>query len=130
MSNLTDYAEAMLLDWYMTAGAVSRPTTWYLALFTTATTDAGGGTEVSGFGYARQAITFGAASSPAGSTASTNSQTFTASGGAWGTVSHMAIFDALTGGNMLWHSALSSSKGVSDGESLIFATGAVTLTLA
>ena len=64
MSALSDFSEALVLDWLMTNGAATRPTAWYIALFTAAPSDSGGGTEVSGSGYAREAVTFSAASSP------------------------------------------------------------------
>ena len=46
MAALSDHAEALLLDWLMTADAVTRPTAWYVALYTAAPSDSGGGTEV------------------------------------------------------------------------------------
>lgn len=130
MSALSDYSEKLLLDWLVTTGAATRPTAWYVALYTSATNDSTGGTEVSGFGYARQAVTFAAATSGAGTTTSTNSQTFTAAGGSWGTITHMAIYDASTAGNRLWHGALDASKLIDDGDSLFFAVGAIDLALA
>ena len=54
MAALSDYAEKLLLDYSMTTGSVTRPTAWYVALYTSAPSDAGGGTEVSGGGYANQ----------------------------------------------------------------------------
>jgi hypothetical protein len=58
MAALSDHAEALLLDWLMTTGTATRPTNWYVALYTLAPSDSGGGTEVSGGGYARQAVIF------------------------------------------------------------------------
>jgi len=130
MAALSDFAEKLALDWLMTNGAAVRPTAWYIALYTAAPSDSGGGTELSGNGYARQAATFGAASSPGGTQTTTDSQVFTASGGSWGTVTHMGIFDAITTGNLLWHGILTASKVVGDGDTLTFATGAIDLTLA
>lgn len=130
MSALSDYAEKLLLDWMMTTGTVTRPTTWYVALFTTATDDASGGTEVTGNGYARKTVTFNAATSGAGTTNNTGAVTFTASGGNWGTITHMAIHDALTGGNRLFHGALTASKVINDGDIIEFGTSNLTLTLA
>lgn len=129
MAALSDYAEKLLLDFLMTTGSATRPTAWYVALFTDATTDAGGGTEVSGSGYARQTVTFAAASSPGGTTSNTNTVTFTASGGNWGTVTNVGIYDSLSGGNLLWHGALTSSKTVNDGDTLQFAINDMDLTL-
>jgi hypothetical protein len=130
MSALTNYAEKLLLDWMMTTGAATRPTVWRVALFTAAPSDAGGGTEVSGSGYARQAVTFGAAATPAGTTSNTGVVSFTASGGAFGTITHMALFDAASGGNMLWQGALVAPRTIADSDTLSFAIGDIDLTLA
>ena len=130
MAALSDYAEKLLLDYAMTAGSVTRPTAWYVALYTGAPSDSGGGTEVSGSGYAIQAVTFAAATSGAGTTSNTNAQTFTASGGAFGTVTHIGILDASSGGNLLWHGAMTASKTIADGDTLEFSIGNIDLTLA
>lgn len=130
MAALSDYAEKLLLDWLMTNGSATRPTGWYVALYTAAPSDAGGGTEVSGNGYSRQAVTFDAATSGTGTTSNTGAVTFTAAGGDWGTISHIGIHDASTGGNLLWHGSLTVSKTVSDGDTIQFATGNIDLTMA
>ena len=130
MAALSDYSEKLLLDWLMTNGAATRPTNWFVALYTAAPNDAGGGTEVSGNGYSRQSVTFAAASTPAGTTSNTNDVVFTAAGGSWGTVTHIGIFDASTSGNLLWHGSLTASKTVADGDTLQFSTGNIDLTLA
>lgn len=127
MSALSDHAENLLLDWLMTNGAASRPTTWYVALFTAAPNDAGGGTEVSTGGYARQSATF----TVTGDTASNSALVeFTAGGASFGTVSHIGIFDALTTGNLIWHGAMTAPKLVEDGDKLEFSVGNIDLTLA
>ena len=130
MAALSDYAEKLLLDFLMTTGTATRPTNWYVALFTSATNDAGGGTEVSAGGYARQSVSFDAASSPGGTTSNSGEVSFTASGGDYGTVTHMGIFDASSSGNLLWHGALTASKTVADGDTLTFAAGNIDLTMA
>jgi hypothetical protein len=130
MAALSDFAEKLLLDWLMTTGTATRPTTWFLALYTAAPSDSGGGTEVTGNGYARQSIAFSAAATPGGTTSNSASVSFTASGGNWGTITHVGIFTASTGGNLLWHGAMSASRVVNDTDTLTFAAGAVALTLA
>jgi hypothetical protein len=130
MSALSNYSEKLLLDWLMTNGSATRPTAWHVALYTAAPSDAGGGTEVSGSGYSRKSVTFAAASSPNGTTENTNTVSFTAVGGSWGTVTHIGIFDAATGGNLLWHGALTASKTIGDGDTLEFAIGNIDLTIA
>jgi len=130
MAALSDYAEKLLLDFLMTTGTATRPTNWYVALFTAAPNDAGGGTEVSAGGYARQSVAFSAAASPGGTTSNSGEVSFTASGGDYGTVTHMGIFDASSSGNLLWHGALTASKAVADGDTLTFAVGNIDLTMA
>lgn len=130
MAALSDYAEKLLLDWAMTTGSATRPTSWYVALYTAAPSDSGGGTEVSTGGYTRQSVTFGAASSPGGTTSNTGAVSFTASGANFGTVTHIGIFDASTGGNLLWHGSMTASKTVNDGDTLEFSIGNIDLTLA
>lgn len=127
MSELTDYLEDALVNHVFRNSAYTSPTTVYLALFTAAPSDAGGGTEVAGgTGYARQAITFGAPSG--GASTNSNPMTFTASGGNWGTITHAAIFDALTVGNMLMWTDISSVV-VNDGDSVTFGAATVTVSL-
>ena len=130
MAALSDHAEKLLLDWLMTTGSATRPTAWYVGLFTAAPSDSGGGTEVSGSGYAREAVTFAAASTPGGTTSNTGDVSFTASGGNWGTITHIGIFNASSSGNLLWHGAMTASKIVNDGDTLQFSTGNIDLTIA
>jgi hypothetical protein len=130
MAALSDYAEKLLLDFLMTTGTATRPTNWYIALYTGAPSDAGGGTEVSGAGYARQSVAFDAAASPGGTTSNSGDVSFTAVGGDYGTVTHMGIFDASSSGNLLWHGVLTASKTVEDGDTITFTAGNIDLTMA
>lgn len=127
MSRLSDHAENLVANWLMTDEAVTRPTGWHLALFTSAPNDAGGGIEVTGGGYSRAAVTMGAALS-AGSTSNAAPVVFQAAGD-WGTITHAAIFDAATAGNMLWHGQMIEPKGILNGDSLTFAAGALILSI-
>ena len=130
MAALSDHAEKLILDWMMTAGTAARPSAWYVALYTAAPSDAGGGTELSGSGYAREAVAFAAATSGTGTTSNTGVAIFTADGGDWGSVTHMGIHDASSGGNLLWHGSLAAAKTVADGDTLEFAVGNIDLTVA
>jgi hypothetical protein len=129
MAALSDYAEKLILDWMMTTGSATRPTNWYVGLYTAAPSDAGGGTEVSGSGYAREPVTFAAATSGTGTTSNTGIVSFTASGGNWGSITHIGIHDAASAGNLLWHGSLAAAKNVQDGDSLEFAVGNIDLTV-
>jgi hypothetical protein len=129
MANLGDYAEKLALDWLMTTGTATRPAAWFLALFTEAPGDDGSGAEVSGHGYARQAVAFDEAATVGGDTSASNAApvTFAASGGAWGEITHLAVFDAATGGNMLWHAALAQPRTIGDGDGVELPAGALVL---
>tara|TARA_A100001391_G_scaffold92153_1_gene60876 strand:+ start:213 stop:602 length:390 start_codon:yes stop_codon:yes gene_type:complete len=121
----SNYLELKVLDHFLGTASTSAPSNVYLALHTANPTDAGSGAEVSGNGYSRQVITFASASS--GSAASNSVEEFTASGGAFGTVTHFGIWDASSSGNLLYYGALSASKTIADGDTLRFASGAITI---
>jgi len=121
----SNYLENKILDYVLRDTADWAPSAVYLALHTADPTDAGSGAEVSGNGYSRQAITFAAASS--GSSASNSVEEFTASGGSFGTVTHFGIWDASSGSNLLYHGALTNPKAIADGDTLRFASGAITI---
>ena len=114
MAELTDYAENQILN--LMRGVAWTAFAAYVALFTTATTDAGGGTEVSGGGYARQLVGLSAASGAGGSTSNAADITFPTATADWGTVTHVAIMDAATLGNMIMHSPLDASKTIAAGD--------------
>ncbi len=128
MTQLADWAENAAMDWLMGGASPTRPTTRYLALFTSATDDAAGGTEYSGGGYARQAVTCGASSG--GACSNTNQLTFTITGVNPPAFTHAAVFDALTSGNRIWHGPLVASKDLDDGDSIVFAAGELDFALA
>ena len=120
-SNLTDYAENKILDHSLGRTSWTMPATVRVALYTTATNDAGGGTEVSGGSYARQALTVDAAAS--GATQNSALITFPVASADWGTITHVAVLDAASGGNMIWHGPLTASKTISNGDQLAIPAG-------
>jgi acyl-coenzyme A synthetase/AMP-(fatty) acid ligase len=127
MSAFSDYLENALLNHILRNTAMTSPSEVYVALFTSATTGAGGGTEVSGGGYARQQVSFNAPSN--GSVTNSADVTFPEATADWGTISHFAIYDAATNGNMLFHGALDTAKNVNTGDVFKFPAGAITITL-
>ena len=127
MAGKSDYLENKILEHVLKNTAYTSPATVYMALFTATPSDSGGGTEVSGSAYARTAVTFGAAAS--GAIANSAAVEFpVASGGNWGTITHFGIFDASSGGNLLYWAALSASKVVNDGEQFKVAIGDLDVT--
>jgi len=110
MGSLSDYAELELLDHVFNA-AYSAVSTVYLGLSTADPQDDGSGlAEPSGNGYIRKAITFGAAATR--KVTQSGAVTFDKATGSWGTITHWAVFDAESAGNMLAHGALNESKDV------------------
>ena len=91
----------------------------YVALYTVAPGEAGGGTEVTGGSYARQIATFSAAAS--GATSNDSNIDFTNMPAA--TVVAIGIFDALTTGNLLLYGSLTVNKTTDAGDTLRIATG-------
>jgi hypothetical protein len=120
--------ENALINVTLRATAFTAPTTVYVALYTTDPTDADTGTECSGTSYARQSVTFGAPSNGV----STNSAAveFPQAGGSWGTITHIGIRDALTTGNLLYHTPLDASKTIATGDVFRIATSSLSVTLA
>lgn len=125
MAAISNYLENKIIDWLLRGQAFTPPATVYVALFTSAPSDAGGGTEVSGNAYARVAIASSLANwagtqSAGSTTASSGTGGTTSNNGAaafptptpagWGTVTHVGLFDASSGGNLLMWGALSASK--------------------
>jgi hypothetical protein len=131
MSSFSDYTENLVLTWLLTTNSATRPTAWYVGLFTAAPSDTGGGTEVSGSAYARVATGTISVSgtSPTTATNSAAIEFAAASGGNWGTVTHAAIFDASTGGNMLAWAPLTTSRTINDGDVFRIPASSLTITL-
>ena len=130
MSSFTNYTENLVLTWLLTNGSATRPTAWYVGLFTAAPSDAGGGTEVSGNGYVRKAT--GTITVSGTDTTATNSAAIEfdpASGGNWGTITHAAIFDAETSGNMIAWAQLTTARTINDGDVFRIPASSLTVTL-
>lgn len=119
--------ETHVLQYVFTATALTRPTAWYVGLFTTDPTDAGTGTEVSGTSYARESVTFSVTGDTASNTAAIE---FTAAGSNWGTVTHVGIYDAASSGNLIAHASLTASKAIDTGDVFRIPTGDLDVTLA
>jgi hypothetical protein len=101
----SNYLELEILDHILGGADWARPTTVYLALYTAAPTDAGGGTPVAAGDYARLSITNNATNFPAASAGAKSNGTdllFPEATNAWGLVVAWALFDAVTAGNMLY----------------------------
>jgi hypothetical protein len=134
MGGKSDYLENEILDHVLGGGDYSRPATVYVALFTADPGDAGGGTEVSTgdwSDYARAAVTNNATNFPAASGGSKSNGTAISFGSATivsaPTITAFGIFDASSGGNLLYWGELDADKAVTDGDEVEFAIGALTI---
>ncbi len=125
MADFSDYLENAILNTFFRNQAFTPAAGAFLALYTAAPTDAGGGTEVSGSGYARKPITFGAASS--GAISNTAAVEFTATGGNFGNITHVGIFNAATGGNLLAWKAITPIT-INNGDTISFPIGDIDVT--
>lgn len=139
MSAFSNYLEQKVLEYTLRGGNLPKPTTIYLALFTSDPTDAGTGTEVSDSAYARQDCADGGAIA-SGWTApvvdgighSVNNAKeieFPAFALAVGEVTHFALYDAATSGNLLYHGAFDTPKDLGKGDIASIAPGTVTVAL-
>ena len=127
MAEMSNYLENALINGTIRGTTYTAPSTVYVGLFTSDPTDAGSGTEVSGGSYARQSATFAA---PSNGASVTNADiTFPQATGNWGTVGWIGIFDSLTTGNLMYHTALDASKTIETGDIFKIASGNLSVTL-
>lgn len=144
MSAMSDYLENKLIDQLFRGQSAPTTTTLYVGLLTAGPSDSGGGTEVSGNDYARVAVTSslnnwagtqsaGSTSTSAGTGGQTSNNgniTFPTPTGTWGTVSHFGIYDASTGGNLLFYGSLTISKTINEADTVTFPAGSLSITFA
>jgi len=120
--------ETHVLNYVFTATSVTRPTAWYLALFTSNPAEDASGTEVStsGTAYSRQSASFTVSGNTASNSAAIEFPTATAS---YGTVSHVGVFTASSGGDLIAYAALSTSKAIDTGDVFRVPSGDLDITL-
>lgn len=128
MAEMSNYLENALINATLRNTSYTSPTTVYVGLYTSDPTDANSGTEVSGGSYARTAVTFGAPSN--GVSTNSGAVEFPQATGSWGTVGWIGLLDAATSGNLLYHTALDTSKTIDNGDIFKIAIGSLSVTLA
>lgn len=124
--SMSDYLENKILD-HIRGTAYTSPTNLYLALFTSDPGENGAGTEVSGGSYARKIVTFNAAAS--GSMSNSADVLFDVATANWGTISHVAVYDALTAGNLLFSGPLTTAKTINNTDQLKIIAGDLAISL-
>jgi len=127
MAEFTNYLEDKILDHVLRNTSYTSPTTCFVGLLTVAPTDTTSGTEVSGGSYACQELAVSAASE--GVVTSSADVVFPQATANWGTISHIGILDALTSGNLLMYTPLTTSKTIEEGDILKLSSGNITVTL-
>ena len=128
MAEFSNFLENALINAVLRNTTYTSPATVYVGLFTNDPTDADSGTEVTGGSYARTSVTFGAPSNGV----STNSAdvTFPTATAGWGEVTHVGLYDASTGGNLLFHTGLDTAKTIDSGDIFKITSGNLSVTLA
>lgn len=124
--SFSNYLETKVLAHTFSNTAYTSPTTVYVGLFTSSPSEDGSGTEVSGGSYARQSGSFTTTGNTATTSAAIEFPTATAS---WGTITHIGIYDASSGGNLLAYAALTASKAIASGDVFRIPTGDIDITL-
>ena len=127
MAEMSNYLEDALINATLRNTSYTSPATIYVGLYTSDPTDANTGTEVSGGSYARTAVTFGAPSN--GASLNDAAVEFPQATASWGTVAYIGILDASTSGNLMYHTALDTSKTIDTGDIFKIAIGSLSVTL-
>lgn len=127
MAEISNYLENAIINATLRATTFTSPSAVYVSLHTADPTDAGTGTEVSGGSYARKTATFGAPSN--GVSTTTANVEFDVATAYWGIITHIGIFDALTTGNLLYHTALNAPKEIDTNDIFRITAGNLTVTI-
>ncbi len=144
MSAMSDFLENSLVDQIFRGQTAPTTSTLYIGLYTAAPSDTGGGTELSGSGYARVSVTSSlanwsgtqstgsttASSGTGGATSNNAAITFPEPTSGWGQVQAFGVFDAATGGNLLFHGSLTINKTINQGDTVTFPAGSLVVTFA
>ncbi|WP_127483931.1 phage tail fiber protein [Paenibacillus ehimensis] len=129
--NVSDYLASRLLNGVFRNTAYTFPDTVYIALYTSDPMAADTGQEVSGGAYVRKTVTFTASALENGKQTIKNSADieFPVATADWGTVTHIGIRDAATGGNLLYFGALTAPRTILSGDRFKLLTNSLVLTL-
>jgi hypothetical protein len=141
MSKFSDYTETNIIQTTLRGVAFPVPAGTFVSMFTADPTDANvtaNEVQVAAMpAYVRQnaagAGTIDTGWSAPANGVSSNAKviTFPANNGAAAiTVTHIGIYDAANGGNLLYHAPLTSSKTLQPGDVLSFGIGTLTVTVA
>ena len=128
MSEMSNYLENGLLNAVLRSTSYTSPATVYVGLYTTDPCEGNTGTECSGSSYARKSASFNAPNN--GVCTNSAAVEFDQATGSWGTISHVGLLDAITSGNLLFYTDLTTSKTIESGDIFKIAAGSLSVTLA
>jgi hypothetical protein len=128
MSEMSNYLENGLLNAVLRSTSYTSPATVYVGLYTSDPGEGNTGTEVSGGSYARKSATFGSPNN--GVCTNSAAVEFDQATASWGTISHVALLDAITSGNLLFYTDITTSKTIESGDIFKIAAGSLSVTLA
>lgn len=124
------FLRSVVLDWLLGASAGTKPSSWNIALYTTSPNEAGGGIEVSGNGYVRQAYLNGSSqwtyTAPATMKNATGISFPTATGTGWGTIVAFALFSA--DNSQMYYFGPIAPQAIIAGDTPVFPAGGITVT--
>ena len=126
----SNYLEDQITGWINGSTFASAPTSTFVQLYSQDPTDAGSAT---GALYTRVAVAASGwtrGTGGAGTLTNTAAITITSSAASGATATHVAVFDTITGGNMLFAGALTASKTIATGDEVKFNASALALTVA
>lgn len=130
----SDYLEGKLWDHTFGLATFTTAANLYVALFTATPSDAGGGTEVTigSNAYARVQVANSSSTWTRSANVISNNTVITfptPTPSAWGTITHGALFDASSAGNMYGWGALATSIATVAGTAVDFPIGSLTFTI-
>jgi hypothetical protein len=126
----SNYLEDQITGWINGSAFASAPTSTFVQLYSQDPTDAGSAT---GALYTRISVASGGwtrGTGGAGTLTNAAAITITPSAASGATATHVAVFDTITGGNMLFAGALTASKTIATGDEVKFNASALALTVA
>jgi len=129
MSKASEWLGVAVLNHFF-RGITVAPPARFIGLFLSDPTNANVGLEIQGGSYVRQAITFAEPVVVNGVSSIRNSIEirFPTATSDWGTVTHIGIFTATTGGNLLTHAAI-TPREFKLGDEAVFSPNSVTISL-
>ena len=117
----TSLTKTLLGEYLLTDETVTRPTSWFVALFV-------GETEVSGTGYERKAVVF-EETATAGIFKNNADIDFGKAGSSWGTVDKYKIYTLSSGGDILIEEEFDTAKTIGEGITFKILEGDLSVTI-